>query len=477
MLTACLNFTAIFLITFFIGRDKWYKNLPFSILITLFLILEGFSYLYFGRKIDETFIFFLFNIQIFCIAVSVKILIIYFAIVSTIFLLLAIQKILDKIQIKRYRKTAVTACFLILLSPFGFLYEILYVLTINYGKDYIAYKNRTYQDIFREVKGIDYVTNSELKILNKNENHKNLVLIYLESYDQSYLENDEIKKYAKDIAMFSKRGEFYKNIEQLDGTMGTLAGIISSQCGSKYLGYFIFANPYSKVNKNYQLVCLPNVLNKAGYTQVFIGGADKQLFNKGNYFASHHYDVVEDEHSLVKKNPSLKGKLLSWGVGDYDIFKIAKEEYKNLSNAHKPFNLTLLTTATHNVNGVFDRRCKNSTDNNLLNGIECTNDLLRDFINFIEQQPNHKNTLIVIMPDHKQYEFNGLRDRIKEDDKKLYVILLNSGNIRTYDNTIDYLQLPEILLERLNVKSNAVFLNNQTNETSKNFMHKIHYQK
>jgi len=325
-----------------------------------------------------------------------------------------------------------------------------------------------------EAKGINYVTKNNLKVLNSEEKHKNIVWIYLESYEQSYLTNEKVKEYTKTIKDLSKQGEFHTNLDQIVGAMGTTAGIFTSQCGARYMAFFLINNPHSKINKNNNFVCVPDILRKAGYQQVFLGGADKYLFNKGNYLLSHGYDRVEDLKSLTIKNPNLNSKLSDWGVADYDIFDIAKNEYIELSKSGKPFNLTILTTSTHNPNGVYDKRCKNSTKIGLLNGIECTNDLLGNFISFIKKQPNYEETLIVIMPDHVQYEANALKKIIMPEEKLLYVIMLNSGKIVMENKAITYIDLPEIILNRLNVKSNATFLGDQSYIRTKNFIHKIY---
>lgn len=472
MFITILNFLAIFVLTFFIGQKNSYKNFIIAISLAIFIILEILSYMYLGKKLDDEFIFFIFNIQIFHIALNTKILMVYLVVFFFLFLASILYLILKNFQIKKLKKIIITVCILILILPYGFIFKLLNVFIVDYGFDYLSSKKYTYSDIFKKVKDEEYVTNDEIKILNPGEKHKNLIMIYLESYDLSYLTNPAINKYTQDISKIAKNGEFYSNIEQLNGTMGTQAGIVSSQCGVKYLSYFIFSNPYGKINTKQKLTCFPDVLNKAGYEQIFIGGADKKLFNKGNYLLSHKYNIVEDKHSLLTKYPNFETNLNSWGISDSDIFEVAQKEYMRLSKLKKPFNITILTTATHNPNGLKDNRCKNSDENELLNAIECTNDLVKNFVDFIKKQPNYKNTIIVILPDHRQYEVNVLANKIKPDEKKLFVIILNTQKIS--GTKIYYTDLPQIILKRLNIKSNANFLGNQDDKISKNFIYKIH---
>ncbi len=473
-LISTVNFLAIFLLPFFIGSKKWYKNLIIAILLSVFIIAEIGCYLYFLEPINEQFFFFITNLQIYHILFETKVMVAYFLIYIFIFSVAIFYTILKKFHIKKFKKYFIILFLIILFSPIGFIYNILYSFAVGYIYDYAYYINYDYQELFRLAKNSDYVIKDNLQILNSDEKHKNLVLIYLESYEGSLLTNETISKYTQDIIQFSSEGEFYKNIEQTNGAMGTFAGMFTTLCGVPYFDYSLFFNAYKKVNNN-QLVCLSDILNKSGYNNFFIGGADKILFNKGNLLLSHSYNTFEDKHSLLKQYPELRDRLNEWGVADWDIFEIAKEKYIELSKKGKPFNLTILTTATHNANGVKDERCKNTTDNNLLNAVECTNFLVGNFVNFLKTQPNYNDTIVVILPDHIQYELNELKEMTKNDEHNLFVIILNSGKIKEHDSTINYTELAEVILDRLNVKSNATFLNNQDPKIIKNFIHKIHF--
>lgn len=474
-----INFLSLFALSFFIGKDKKYKNIIIALLLTFLIVIESFAYLYKRTPVDDDFLFFIFNIRIFYLLTELKILLVYVGIYYCVIVFFTTYFILKKFQIKKYKKIFFSILLCVLLFPScGFFYKILHIFLIDYAKNYLSYYNKSYQEIYYIAKNTNYIDIDNLKILNQNEKHKNLVLIYLESYDKSYLTNEKMKPYTKYIQELSREGEFYNNVEQLDGATSTTAAIISSQCGAEFSSYFMFYNPYNKINKNQRLVCLPDILNKVGYNQIFIGGANKKLFNKGNYLLSHNYDIVEDKDSLVLQYPNAEQYLTDWGVADKEIFEIAQDKYIQLSNTNKPFNMTILTTATHNIDGLYDSRCKNSTDNTLLNAVECTNDLLKDFVNFLKNQPNYKDTLIVIMPDHIQYEMNILDDIISSNEKQPYLILLNSNHPKTIINkNINHTDYVEIILKNLNIKSNATFLNKQKSIITKNFIHKIHLAK
>lgn len=414
------------------------------------------------------------NIEIFHLAMNTRIMVLYYSVLFFIFTIIGSYLILKKIHIKKLKKTIITFCFLILILPNGFIYDICHILLVDYGFSYYKYKDKTYQEIFKSAKGEDYITKDNLKLFKSKIKYKNLVLVYLESYDQSFLTDINTKEYSKNLQSLALKNKFYNNMEQIKGCWGTVPGIICTQCGVQYNSFFLVNNPYKNIN-NTQLVCLPDILNKANYNQVFIGGADKKLFNKGNYLLSHKYNVVEDKDSLIEKNPSLKNELLDWGVADYDIFNEAKKEYINLSKKRRPFNLTILTTATHSPDGIYDKRCKNTSSNRLLGAVECTDFLVSDFVSFLRKQKNFKDTLIIILPDHIQFSLSALNKVVNSEEEKLYFIMLNGNKLKIDSSKIDYTDLPNIILKELNIRSNANFFSNEKDEDLvKNFIYKIH---
>lgn len=474
MFFSCFNFILFFAISLFIGTKSKVKNAIISFAFALFIVLEIVSFSFFNDPIGGNFIFYSINLKIFKIASTTKLLAFYFGILTFFAIFFLYYFILSKFQIIRYKRLFFLSFFVFQLSPLGFIYSIFYDMISDY-KIYYDYKKYSYNDIFKIAKGIDYVDFDNLEIKNSNRPYKNLVMIYMESYDQSLLENEYTSKYTKNINGLIKDAEYIKDMEQLYGTMGTIPGIITSQCGAQYNSFFLFKNPYSEVKKNTLFVCLSDVLYKAGYYQIFIGGANKQIVNKGNFLYSHKFDKVEDEISLTRENGNLKNNLVEWGVSDYDVFERAKKEYTKLSENIRPFNLTLLTTATHNYNGSFDKRCPNSADKKLLNAVECTDYLVENFLNFLKTQDNFKDTLIVILPDHIQYEANELNGVIKSNKKRLYTIILNSDNKNIISGKTNYTDLAELLLKKLNVESNVVFLKRQEDiSIIKNFIYKIH---
>ena len=147
-----------------------------------------------------------------------------------------------------------------------------------------------------------------------------------------------------------------------------------------------------------------------------------------------------------------------WGAKDHEVFEMAKKKYLELSTENKPFNLTISTIAPHAPTGIFDDRCRNTNENSTLNAIQCDDDLLSDFMQFLKKQPNYKDTIVVLLPDHLLMASNASDLLNKIGDRKLYSIFLNTGKIGEFNNKILYTDIARIILDNLEVDSNVEFL-------------------
>ena len=84
------------------------------------------------------------------------------------------------------------------------------------------------------------------------------------------------------------------------------------------------------------------------------------------------------------------------------------------ASSDKPFNLTMLTADTHFEDGYMSAETPKLYDNQYSNVIHYSDQLVNEFINWVQQQPFYENTTIVISGDHlsmdKDY-FNDISDK------------------------------------------------------------------
>ena len=153
-----------------------------------------------------------------------------------------------------------------------------------------------------------------------------------------------------------------------------------------------------------------------------------------------------------------------WGVQDYDLFRFAKVKYMELVNAEKPFNLTLLTIDTHFPKGMPDKRLVGKV-NKQINpeshefSVATLDYLLKDFIDFIYEQPNSDNTVIVLLGDHLLLGDTNLTPLVKKLEKEDRTVFLMTNREITgftqYDE-IAFYDIPNIILSLSEVKHNAI---------------------
>ncbi len=287
---------------------------------------------------------------------------------------------------------------------------------------------------------------------------KNLVVIYCESLESNFLQN---KNFADEVPhlnnLIDNGWSNYTNYKCFDGADWTVGALYATQTGlPAYLG----ANSdtlFSGVRQT-GAVSYVGVLKQAGYKNLLLSNGDMNFAGTGNIMNCFGYEVKGHEfcQDAVKT---------VWGVHDYDLFRMAKEEYKKLAQGNKPFNLTLLTVDTHFPKGVPDKRMRPYVSANVSDGthefaLASLDYLLGDFVEFIESQPNGKETIVVILGDHLLMgDFRHTPIIKKFDNKPRRVALLTNKPIADFDKTdeLAYYDLPHIILNLAEVKHNAKF--------------------
>ena len=458
-----LNFTVLVLFGIVFKMKNRIIRYLVLFFITFMIFCNAGSLIFLGTDVNNTFLVNLFDYNFIKTAFIFQTGLCIYSVFFVIFVFAALCYLNQKMQIdnKIIRRTVIITSFLVVIAPFGFLYRFALKNNFFYVIDNNKYRKYSANELFKMVKEQDYVENSQI-IASVEGKPKNLVVIFLESFEEPYLFNNQLQKYTPFLNSLTKDSEFYHHIRQLNHSDYTTAAIFTVMCGIRY-------NVYARAAKNEnfryrnKLSCLPHILNKAGYKQVYVGGAHKTLFDKNIILEMFGYDVIEDNVSILKKYDKFENK--EWGIYDIDMFEVAKEHYLELSKSNTPFNLTILTNSTHNDDGYVSPKCKISPDNeiNLSKAIECTDHVLADFIGFLQKQPNYKDTLILILPDHVQYNFNTLNKIISKPEKSLYTIFLNSGKKEINEKTIIYTDLAELLLQKLNIKHNVLFFDSYLN--------------
>jgi phosphoglycerol transferase len=275
---------------------------------------------------------------------------------------------------------------------------------------------------------------------------KNLVLIYVESMENTYKEPGMFGKNLL-TSLDHLNGVSFGRYKQAPGTGWTIAGITSTQCGLPLKSVSLYdGNDQGENIKSFlpNAVCLGDILHDAGYYNVYMGGDALAFSGKGKFFEDHHYDEVYGREEL--KGHISDKDMNFWGLYDDDLFALVKAKLIKLHAQNKPFNLTFTTIDTHGPDGHFSKYCKAHGIKDFNGIVECTSNQVAEFVQFMRQHKMLKNTNIVIVGDHLAME-NPVYDKLKTvKERHIYNTLISiKPAVKNREDVLHFDMFPTIL--------------------------------
>ena len=293
---------------------------------------------------------------------------------------------------------------------------------------------------------------------------KNLVFVYMESLERQFWSPKLYPGLTPNLDRLRAQGLDFLGFQTFSGATYTMAGIFASQCGvplfsSAFAGLDDFAGNTTDVQTFHpKIACLGDVLHKAGYTQIYMGGAPIHFSNKGLFFQLHGYD---EALGLQQLEAASDGRLpqAGWGLYDSTLFPLALARYRTLEAARKPFNLTLLTLDTHPPDGRPSPDCPRyaASSNSMLQAVHCTDYLVGRFVDALSREPDWKNTIVVIMSDHLMMRNVAEPLFPRNYDRQPALLVLNAGRGERRAKMY-HMDIAPTLLDLLGVRTNATFM-------------------
>lgn len=270
---------------------------------------------------------------------------------------------------------------------FGVQFSVTVFLHNLFGKDYFS---------------AHYLNPAEVQV--ETTKPKNLVLIYVESLENSY---QQPELFGKNLlsSLDRLKGLSFTDYRKAPGTWWTIAGITATQCAVPLKSVSLYdGNDQGEKIKSFlpNAVCLGDILHDAGYHNVYMGGDALGFAGKGMFFQDHHYDEVYGRDEL--KGKLTDAQLNFWGLYDDDLFASAKTKLIALHKSKQPFNLTVTTIDTHGPDGHFSKYCKSVGTKTFEGIVECTSNQVVSFVKFIQKSGYLKDTNVVILGDHLAME-------------------------------------------------------------------------
>lgn len=263
---------------------------------------------------------------------------------------------------------------------------------------------------------------------NSTANKKNLIIIYAESLERTYLNTDLFPNLTPNLNHLIKKynATEFTNITQVAGSDYTIAGMTSTQCAMP-LFTNSGGNSMDGVDKFYpKALCIGDILKKEDYFLSFIQGSSTSFSGIKKFYTTHSFDKIQGKEELQKR---LKNKryLNGWGLYDDSLLGFAYEEFESLTKANKPFALFLHTIDTHHPKGHLSSSCKkdlyNEGSNDILNCVKCSDTLISDFITKILESKYAKDTIVVVTSDHLAMRNTATKYLEKSDARRdLFVV-------------------------------------------------------
>lgn len=297
-----------------------------------------------------------------------------------------------------------------------------------------------YMEFFR----VNYVTPAGIQAPRQK---KNLLLIYAESMEQSYAERSIFgSSLLEGLKVSGIKSESIEQFVQTPGTGWTMAGIVSSQCGVPLRP--VTMKDYNASNEQVKVfmanaTCLGDVLKRAGYTSIFMGGAGLDFAGKGKFLLTHGYDEVYGKTDWREQGET---QFNEWGLYDDRLLANAKKKIDQLEAKNELYNLTLLTVDMHPPAGFVSDVCKRRGSGDYESIVTCTADMVGQLIRYMHQRGYTKNTDIVVIGDH--LSVNGpLEDRLERAKQRtIYNRFYTQTDLDKNRNTLYHYDLfPTIL--------------------------------
>ncbi len=262
-----------------------------------------------------------------------------------------------------------------------------------------------------------YVAPEEVKI-SFPEQKRNLIHIYLESIENSFLSKDlggfmdenlmpELSELAQEEGIvFSDTDNFFGGPMKGTGTQWSIASMVNQTTGLPMKAPGINNDYGSPGNFLPGAYTLTDLLTDEGYVQTVMFGADAR-FGGLRYFYETHGDVlVYDYEYAIEEGILPSDYKVWWGFEDDKLYELAKEEITRLYETGQPFNFTMETADTHKPDGYIGPNTPTPYENSYANAIAYSTEQVVEFIDWIKEQPFYENTTIVVIGDHLSMETN-----------------------------------------------------------------------
>lgn len=270
------------------------------------------------------------------------------------------------------------------------------------------------------------------------EKKRNLIHIYLESMENSYMSKDmggfmdenlipELTELAGEGYNFSHLPEGPGGPQSAVGTTWSVASMVNMSTGLP-MKLPTDHNAYHREDSFLPGAwTLGDILAQQGYEQTLMFGADADFGGLSTYFQTHGNFNIKDYQYARKTGLIPEDYFVWWGFEDDKLFDFAKDELTRLSQTGKPFHFVMENADTHRPDGYLSPHADTPYPNQYANVVAYSSAQVAEFVRWIQKQPFYDNTTVVIIGDHLSMESNFFKfyDFDKDYHRSQYHVILN----------------------------------------------------
>ena len=304
----------------------------------------------------------------------------------------------------------------------------------------------------------------DLSKLNKSDQKKNVVILYLESFNSNYTKKggSNFENLTPNIDYLIKKSVLFSNY--FNAVTPTHNSLYSSWCG-------IFPelhDNYVRENPDYTkgLTCFSDILNNLGYSQYFYFGHGSWYGGITLFLKNHNYDKVTELSAIEREYPEWEKVKHQWGIQDTDLSRYVNEQVKQLIK-QQPFNMGIFYINTHPPYFTAPDCPKYTLDNEHLQAIHCVDHAVGMVLRTLEKSGLWGNTVIVVVGDSPGHDYE--KSRFFSYNKVLLAISspdLTPGINETFSYTPD---LGPTMLEIMGIPVKQIHSGHSILSSRKNF--------
>lgn len=255
----------------------------------------------------------------------------------------------------------------------------------------------------------NYINPSDVSIQFPEEK-RNLVLIYLESMEDTYASEKvgggKPVNYIPELTQLAQSNINFSASNMLGGgftcygTGFTVGAIVGTSTGVPFLSP-VEGNSMNKYAEFLPgITSLGEILQNEGYKNYFLCGSDASFGGRDLFYKKHGNYDIHDYYYAIEQGYIEEGYYVNWGYEDKKLYEIAKKELTELGKNGELFNYTMLTVDTHHPTGYTCELCGQEYDEMYANVVSCASRQAGDFIAWIQEQDWYENTTVVVLGDH-----------------------------------------------------------------------------